>query len=172
MRFSSKAAGAACVLLCLGAAAQNTSWDCNPLFSCETARGKFIRICGDQDVNNVSKWTDIQYRFGPQDGPPELAFPRDPSTGKPALFFSHQELKGDYLVSIRFTNGNYTYRVFSGSKSGAGVEVDDAKGKKLRTIDCAEVPTLFAEYLRLNLPCDPENPHGAAACRKDPYRGK
>ena len=104
--------------------------------------------------------------------PPELAFPADPSMGSPALFFSHEESNGDYRVSIRFSSGAFTYRVFSGSKSGAGVQVDDAKGKKLSTLDCAESPAIFPEYLRQSLPCDPQNPHGAAACKKDPYPGK
>ena len=36
----------------------------------------------------------------------------------------------------------------------------------------SESPAIFPEYLRLSLPCDPQNPHGAAACKKDPFRGK
>jgi hypothetical protein len=155
---------------CMDARAQDAP-QCGILFSCETARHKFIRICGQQDENNVDKWSDIQYRYGTEEGTPELVFPRDPS-GKPQLFFSHEDLKGDYRVSVRFSTGPYTYRVFSGSKSGAGVEVSDAKGKKLSTIECAEVPYMFSDYLRMNLPCDMENPHGAAACQKAPYKGK
>jgi hypothetical protein len=62
-----------------------------------------------------------------------------------------RENEGDYRVSIRFSTGPYTYRVFSGSKSGAGVEVSDAKGKKLSTVACAEMPYMFAEYMRMNL---------------------
>jgi hypothetical protein len=145
--------------------------ECRILFSCETAHHKFIRICGDEDENNVDKWTNIQYRYGSEEGTPELVFPKDPS-GKPQLFFSHEEFKGDYRVSIRFSTGPYTYHVFSGSKSGAGVEVSDAKGKKLSTVECAEMPYMFAEYMRMNLPCDTENPHGAAACQKVPYGEK
>ena len=92
---------------------------------------------------------------------------QDPSKGKPALFFSHEERNGDYRVTVRFTNGAYTYRVYSGSKSGAGVEVEDAKGKMLSTVECAERPEMFIEYLRLSLPSDPQNPHGAAACKEN-----
>jgi hypothetical protein len=150
--------------------AQDAS-SCGYLFSCVTARDKYIRICGEQDETNVDKWTDIQYRYGPDTGPQDLVFPKGPS-GKPQLFFSHEVVKGDYLVSIRFSTGPYTYRVFSGSKSGAGVEVSDAKGKKLTTIACAERPYMFAEYMRMNLPCDMQNPHGAAACQKTPYGEK
>jgi hypothetical protein len=145
--------------------------ECDPLFSCQTASGKFIRVCGQQDSAHLDKWSDIQYRFGPDSGPPELVFPVDPSKGRTSLFFSHEEKNGDYRVSIRFSNGAYTYRVYSdsGSIMGAGVEVDDAKGKKLSDISCTERPTLFIEYLRSSLPCDPQNPHGVAACREDPY---
>jgi hypothetical protein len=153
-------------------AGQAVPAECNPLFICLTGNGKAIRICGQQDPANVEKWEGIQYRYGPQDGPPELAFPEDPFKGPPALFFSHEERNGDYQVSIRFSTGSYTYRVFSGSKSGAGVEVDDAKGKAASTIHCAERPAMWAEYLRLNLPRDPQNPHGAAACKEEPYAGK
>ena len=154
----------------IDACAQEAS-ECGILFSCETARHKFIRICGEQDENNVEKWSDIQYRYGTEEGTPELVFPKDAS-GKPQLFFSHEESKGDYRVSIRFSTGPYTYRVFSGSKSGAGVEVTDANGKKHSTIECAEAPYMFAEYMRTNLPCDMDNPHGAAACQKSPYKAK
>ena len=154
----------------LDAYAQNAS-QCGILFSCETARHKFIQICGDQDQNNVDKWSDIQYRYGPEQGPPELVFPKDPA-GKPQLFFSHEDSKGDYRVSIRFSTGPYTYRVFSNSESGAGVEVTDGKSKKLSTIQCAERPYMFAEYMRENLPCDIQNPHGAAACQHTPYGEK
>lgn len=88
------------------------------------------------------------------------------------MFFSHEERNGDYRVSVRFSNGAYTYRVFSGSKSGAGVQVEDAKGKGSGAIQCPERPTMFAGYLRLNLPCDPQNPHGVAACKEEPYARK
>jgi hypothetical protein len=82
------------------------------------------------------------------------------------------EITGVATTAFPFAFRVVTYRVFSGSKSGAGVQVDDAKGKKLSTLDCAESPAIFPEYLRQSLPCDPQNPHGAAACRKDPYPGK
>jgi alpha-tubulin suppressor-like RCC1 family protein len=145
---------------------------CTPLFSCQTASNKMIQICGVQDEADVAKWTAIQYRFGPEDGPPELAFPKEPWSGRPLLFFSHEESRGDYRISVRFSNGGYSYRVFSSSKSGAGVEVANANGKRITIIECAERPLIFVEYLRLSLPCDKQNPHGAAACQEPPYREK
>jgi alpha-tubulin suppressor-like RCC1 family protein len=146
--------------------------ECYPLFACGTESGKVIRICGTQDPSHVDQWSDIQYRFGPETGPPELVFPEDPSKGPPSLFFSHEEKQGDYRVTVRFSNGAYTYRVYSGSKSGAGVEVEDASGKLRSDIQCKERPYMFIDYMRMNLPCDRKNPHGAAACKENPYSGK
>jgi len=31
---------------------------------------------------------------------------------------------------------------------------------------------MFIDYLRQNLACDPQNPHGAAACKPDPFVAK
>jgi len=146
--------------------------ECSALFACTTDSGKVIRICGAQDESQVDKWSEIQYRFGPESGPAELVFPEDPSKGPPQLYFSHEEKKGDYRVTIRFSNGAYTYWVYSGSQSGAGVQVENATGKVLSDIQCNERPEMFAEYLRMNLPCAPKNPHGAAACKESPYQGK
>ena len=141
-------------------------------FPAEPPTARRSGSAGEQDGSDIEKWTALQYRFGPENGPPELVFPKNPGEGKPTLFFSHEESKGDYRVTVRFTTGGYTYRVFSGSESGAGVRVEDAKGKRLATVECGERPQIFPDYLRLALPCDPLNPHGEAACRKSPFRAK
>ena len=142
--------------------------ECNPLFACLATNGKVIRICGVQSDSDTDKWSSIQYRYGPEYGPPELAYPADPGSGPPRLFFSHEQARGDYRVTVRFVSGGYTYRVFERSKSGAGVAVTGPGGTAAVTIECGEAPALFAEYLRMNLPCDPLNAHGAAACRAEP----
>jgi hypothetical protein len=74
---------------------------CDILFSCETARHKFIRICGKQDETDVDKWSGIQYRHGAEDSTPELVFPKD-SSGKPQLFFSHEESEGTIVCPSAF----------------------------------------------------------------------
>jgi len=147
----------------VGAAVQG---DCWALFACQTARGKVIRLCGDRDDNDSDKWHNIQYRYGPEYGPAELVYPQDPTKGPPAMFFSEEESRGDYRVTVRFTSGAFTYRVYSGPKSGAGVEVIDGKGKTIADIECAEAPGIYIEYLKMNLPCDPQGPRGAAGCQK------
>jgi hypothetical protein len=44
----------------------------------------------------------------------------------------------------------------------------NANGKTVADIQCIERPTLFAPYMQMALACDLENPHGKAACAKDP----
>jgi hypothetical protein len=148
-----------------GAQCHVTELECGALFSCGTASGKLIRICGTQDQSHVDTWSGIQYRFGPETRPPELVYPGEASnSGSTAkgsfLFFSHEEKKGDYRVTVRFTNGAYTYRVYSGTHSGAGVDVDNAAGKVLSDVRCNEAPYMFIDHMRTNLPCDPKNPTG------------
>jgi len=149
---------------------------CNPLFACVTHSGKYIQICGEQNGDDSDKWSNIQYRFGPDHGPPELLFPKDPAKGEPSLFFSHEMRKNEYRVSVSFTSGIYSYQVYSTSKGehegSAGVTVKDSKGKLLTDIACSERPLIYIDYLRMALPCDMKNPHGAAACKESPYKVK
>ena len=150
---------------------QSLTEGCDSLFFCRTERGdKKVEICGDQDEKNPEKWSNIQYRFSRIEySIPELIFPKGRSKGASSLFFSHIDKKGDHIFTVRFSIGEYTYRVISGSKSGAGVEVEDANGKRLSTINCAGLPEFEPEYLQMNLPCDLKNPYGEAACKKEPY---
>jgi hypothetical protein len=145
---------------------------CSALFACLTGSGKAIRICGTQDQADSDKWSAIHYRFGPETGPPELMFPPDPAAVPPSLFFSEEFRKREWFHTVRFSNGPYTYRVYYGTSSGGGVSVEDAKGKTLSTIECAERPQIYIEYLQMNLPCDPKNPRGAAGCKAGPAAGK
>ncbi|MFN7922804.1 MAG: hypothetical protein U0Q16_22045 [Bryobacteraceae bacterium] len=153
-----------CIVIPGFAAADDTCLD--PLFACETAGNKAIQICSVEEVVG-ERWSHIQYRFGTLEKP-ELVYPADSSKGAQSLFFSHVSRKSLYEVSVRFTNGGYTYRVFSiandKGEGSAGVIVSDAKGKRLSTIHCIERPLLFAPYLQKALACDAANPHGKAAC--------
>jgi alpha-tubulin suppressor-like RCC1 family protein len=133
---------------------------CRALFACLTAGGKMIRICGEQNPDDIEKWSSIHYRFGPVSGPPDFMFPEDPDNATASLFYSRENRKRDRIDLVRFSNGAYTYRVYYGSELGGGVEVSDAKGKRLSGIACAERPEVYSDYLRMNLPCDPKNPVG------------
>ena len=161
------------VIACLPASATDDTCT-DPLFSCVTARGKFIRICSvEEEVGR--RWSQIQYRFGTIEKP-ELVYPADADKGAPPLFFSHESKKGLYEVTVRFTNGGYTYRVFSVADDkgdgAAGVTVSSKNGKLLSTVACIERPYIFPSYLQRALPCDMTNPNGKAACQDRPYQAK
>jgi hypothetical protein len=149
--------------------------DEQPLFICETNRkDKYVAICATE-VEVGKRWSAIQYRFGPEDRA-ELVYPQNAREGATKLFFSHVVKGPIYLVSVRFKSGGYSYLVESAGDSAsdpigdgaAGVTVTDANGKTVADIQCIERPTLFAPYLQMALACDTENPHGKAACAKDP----
>ncbi len=135
----------------------------SPLFACLTDTGKVITVCGAQG-DDADVWSGIHYRFGPEKGPPDFVYPADPGSAPPALYFWSQALKKERRMTVRFANGAYTYRVYYGEESGGGVRVEDARGKLISDIPCNERPQVFWEYLEMNLPCDPNNPGGAAAC--------
>ena len=156
-----------------GSCAPQDPDDSYPMFSCETNRpGKIIQIRGVEDVIR-QRWSNIQYSFGREHEPPEMVYPTDPAQGARSLFFSHEYRDGgaDYYVSIRFTTGGYTYRVYCHTpKGGAGVTVTNAQGKEVSTIPCIESPSILASYLQRELACDLKNPHGKAACGEKPYQ--
>ena len=160
-------------LACLRAPAADDSCTA-PLFSCETARGKFIRICSVEEEAG-RRWSQLQYRFGAIEKP-ELVYPADANRGASLLLFSHESNKGLYEVTVRFTNGGYTYRVFSvaddNGVGAGGVTVSDNNGKLASTVACIERPYIFPSYLRRALECDMANPHGKAACEEKPYEAK
>ena len=107
---------------------------------------------------------------------PVFMAPQNAREGATKLFFSHVEKGTMYMVSVRFKSGGFTYLVESAGDSAsdpigngaAGVTVTDANGKTVADIQCIERPTLFAPYMQMALACDLENPHGKAACGKNP----
>ena len=141
--------------------------ECNPLFVCATERRKNVRICGSQDSSNVGRWTGIQYRFGPETGPPELVFPKEASEAPPQLFFSHEEKQGDYRVTIRFTNGERTRTACTPARRGRR---SGRRQRKILDIGCNERPEMYIDYMRMNY-LRPEKLCCAAACQKAPTEG-
>jgi hypothetical protein len=118
---------------------------CTALFGCSTAGGKVIQICGVQEEGHVDVWREIEYRYGPENGPAELLYQG------PMTFSEEQNKRDGYVVSVRFANKGFRYRVYSAERSGAGVEVENARGKRVGAVDCNERPEMFAEYLKKNL---------------------
>lgn len=152
-----------------------------PLFICETgAAGKHIEICAVETEPGQS-WKDVQYRFGNEEKN-ELVYPADAAEGTRKLLFSHVRGEHSYTVNVRFENAGYSYRVYSVARwegdeapaealdGEAGVEVKDKNGKQVALIACVERPTIFPDYLRRALTCDPDNPYGAKGCAEVPPR--
>lgn len=68
--------------------------ECSALFSCQTASGKYIQICGEQDESDPSRWSDIQYRFGPGAGPPGAGLPERSIQGRTAPLLLPRRAEG------------------------------------------------------------------------------
>ena len=139
------------------------------LFGCEAAnrKGKWIQICGDPDPDDPEKYKNVNYRFGPENGSPDLVFPAHPETAPPSLFYSHDEHGNEV---IRFSTGPYTYRLSFGLTTGyvngqpaghflveGGVEVFDNSGKRLARIVCSGAGQIGADFSRF-LPPDSKKP--------------
>ena len=163
--------GVMAALLLVASDDASATHDCpDPLFTCETDRsGKYAQICATE-LKVGEQWTGLQYRFGSEGAPPDLAYPADTTQGAQRLFFSHTAAGNDYRVEVRFVSGGYTYRLYSYSARGAGVLVLGPDKKVVSHARCVERPHIFPSYLRRALACDTENPHGAAACADKPLR--
>lgn len=144
-----------------------------PLFSCRTDRAeKTLSLCATEKEDG-SGWKDVQYRFGRDGEKSEFAYPDDPARGAELMYFSHTLQGGEYRVRVRFESGGYSYRVYSNGREGggsAGVEVFDARHKRVSHIRCTERPSMFSTYLRTTLACDTSATQGDAACREEPLR--
>ena len=156
----------------VASAAPAAAVDCpNSPFTCETDRGgKYAEICATEVVPGET-WRDVYYRFGAEGQPPEMVFPAPPQDGAKLFRFSHTTAGSDYRVSVRFTNGSFTYTVYSNSgQATAGVRVTDASGKVVANVRCVERPVICPSYLQRALACDTEGPYGRAACGDKPLR--
>lgn len=158
----------------LSAGAAFAADDCDrPLFSCQTDRaGKYVSLCAIEKEDG-SGWKDVQYRFGRDGEKPEFAYPADPAQGARLMYFSHTRHGGQYRVGVRFESGGYSYRIYSNAQAGegsAGVEVFDARNRRVSHLRCAERPSLFSTYLRTTLACDTRATHDDSACREEPLR--
>jgi hypothetical protein len=135
------------------------------LFSCSTGdAAKFIQLCAVRD-DAAGGYQSLQYRYGSEDAP-ELVFPEDRREGRKLLSFAHAFDKNTYVWSLRFANGDYTYRVF-GMGDDAGVEVWKKK-KRLAQVMCGERPYAITTDIRRAASCDMKNPFGAEGCGENP----
>lgn len=138
-------------------------------FSCSTAGGKIISICGIP-ANTVAKNTkNLQYRFG-RKGSIELIFPKTMTKdGNSKFFYNHYfRAKTDYY-QIGFVNKDHEYRVYrnyEGELSNIikyGVEVKSTKTFLENTVSCAASIVDHLSGLDGSLRCDKDNALGCGS---------
>lgn len=135
------------------------------LFSCLAKdESHTIELCAVRD-DAAGGYQSLQYRYGTAEKT-ELVFPEDRREGKKLLSFAHAFDKDTYVWSLRFANGDYTYRVF-GLGDDAGVEVWKKK-KRLAQVMCGERPHAMTSDIRRAASCDLKNPFGAEGCSENP----
>jgi formylglycine-generating enzyme required for sulfatase activity len=142
------------------------------LFDAETTNHKSLQFCGDPDPNDPEKWININYRFGPGEGPPDFVFPANPERVPPPFFYSEEHQKDNNILTvIRFSSGAYSYLVYFGLQGGhfadgtptprpywiGWVNVEQ-NGKGLSHIEFASA-NMFADMSR-SLPYDPNRAQG------------
>ena len=135
------------------------------LFSCMAQdQAHVIELCAVRD-DAAGGYQSLQYHYGTADKV-ELAFPADRRDGHDAMGFAHAFDNENYVWSLRFGNGGYTYRVF-GMGDDAGVEVWKNK-KMLAQVMCGERATAYPDDIRRAASCDMKNPFGKEGCGVSP----
>ena len=143
-----------------------------PLFMCETdPPGHFLSICA-VEVKPGEEWSEVQYRYSSDDAI-EFVYPEEFSEGVAQnLLFSHAVGPEGYVVSIHFVADGTRFRLTSTAKSEteghAEMMIENTPRPSMTKISCGERPTIFPDYLRRALACDPESPDGAAGCAETP----
>ena len=148
------------------------------LFGCQTENEKrIILLCGvGLDENDTQRYTGLRYEYVTEKGV-EFSYPPDPTDASKLMFYSHWFESGLLRASLRFRNGDYTYRLYWESNppstepdeiSAPNTGVEVLKGKKVVAIkECYEDPEWYFDTTRRSAACDMENPYGAKACEPD-----
>jgi hypothetical protein len=135
------------------------------LFSCLAEdQAHTIELCAVRD-DAAGGYQSLQYHYGTADKV-ELSFPADRRDGRDAMAFAHAFDKDQYVWSLRFANGGFTYRIF-GLGDDAGVEVWKNK-KRLAQVMCGARPYAYPDDMRRAASCDLKNPFGKAGCADSP----
>jgi len=109
------------------------------VFSCPVEGGKFAQV--------LVKDKMLQYKFGADPRQPEIAVPVDPRDQSQVHYAYTAYAKGGSLY-IRFTNGDYSYVVYSGQGEGwAREDITVFKGlDKVKRINCVQQARSTAVY--------------------------
>jgi hypothetical protein len=127
-------------------------------FSCSTARGRSIGLCG-------SGAGALQYRFG-RAGAVELQFPDDPAAGTSQMLFAQYSRYQTERLEIRFENRGSEYVVFDYLEHGrrsAGVRVTMLDAKEHQITCSGRVTSRVAELKGL-LRCDADSALNGGNC--------
>lgn len=128
-------------------------------FSCRTAPGKTISLCG-------SVPSALQYRYG-RAPKVELAFPPDANDGLRQLGYAHYTRYQAERTEVGFSRADVDYAVFDYTEDGqrtAGVRVTTADGSG-HEVACAGAILGQLDALGTSLRCDPDNALNGGACR-------
>jgi len=128
-------------------------------FSCPTATGKTISLCG-------SVPSALQYRYG-RASRVELVFPQDASHGPLQLAYAHYTRYQVERTEVGFSRADVDYAVFDYIERGqrmAGVRVARSDGSE-REVACAGDIQGRLETLGKGLRCDPDNALNDGGCR-------
>jgi len=128
------------------------------VFSCATTNAKLISLCSSSTLTPSDGY--LQYRFGPGNKP-ELVYPA--TRGHPSKHFQFGSLfySGGGGEFLKFSNGEYTYILFSalikGEGDKAGVVVSKA-GKRIAYLPCkggTQVEMAPDDFEKIKIPRDP-----------------
>jgi len=128
-------------------------------FSCPTARGRTISLCG-------SVPSALQYRYG-KVSRLELAFPADPGQGPRQLGYAHYIRYQAERTEVGFSRADVDYAVFDYTEGGqrtAGVRVTTADGNE-HEVACAGAIQGRLDSLGKRLRCDADNALNGDRCR-------
>lgn len=123
-------------------------------FSCQTAHGTTIAVCGGNGV--------VQYRYGTR-GKVELKYPASPADSLRYAGYMRYETES---YEVTFSDSGATYSVFDyteGRERSAGVRVVKASGEEI-VIACAGKVFSRLSELQSRLPCDRDNALNLDGC--------
>jgi hypothetical protein len=128
-------------------------------FSCQTARGKSIALCGGGDGV-------VQYRYGTR-GKIELRYPTKPDNSLQYAGYMRFQTES---YEITFSDSGAKYSVFEyteDSEHSAGVRVVKTSGEEV-VFECAGKVFSRLSKLESRLPCDKDNALNLDGCPQSP----
>lgn len=135
------------------------------VFSCPTGKGKFVAICASPALTAAEGY--MQYRFGAPGKTPDLVYPKTRDHPRTHFLSGRMAFSGGGAAHLKFTNGEYTYVLFTGIGRGwekEGVAVESAEKneeEKIAYLPCQDKPIIGDEFApefarKIGIPKDPD----------------